>query len=454
MTQLVVSGGNVLVQGEFVCADIVVDDGTITALTRRDTPSADRVIDATGLVVIPGVIDSHVHYREPGYTYKEDFESGSAAAAAGGITMYVDMPNTEPPPDTLERYEQHRALAESKSLVDFNHWGMPTLLDEIPKIAGAGAVGFKFFMKSAHYPYDGPISIVDHAKILEVFRTIAATGLPCAVHPHNQMLWEFRVAERTAANRTDMAGWNDATYGDDDVVETTAITTLALLAAAVGLKLRILHIQGIPQIRVTRMLKGAGYGYIAETNPWAVFHIDPVAVRGDDHDEENWRALSDGTVDIIGSDHAPHSADEQDQAEQSTFESVVAAYPLCEHWLSLYLTEVHNKRITLAQLSKLASENVARHLGVYPRKGTIQVGSDADLVLVDMDKEAVLGDTYPVYSKMGFTPFEGRPVRGAPVYTVVRGEVVMEHGEIVGRPGYGEFVPPIAAAVPAAVATA
>jgi dihydroorotase (multifunctional complex type) len=445
MTQLVVTGGEVLIGGTLVRTDVVVDDGQIVALTR-DRPSADRTVDATGKVVLPGVIDSHVHYREPGYTYKEDFESGSRAAAAGGITMYVDMPNTEPPPDTVEHFEEHRALADGKSIVDFNHWAMPTRIPEIPKIAAAGAVGFKFFMKSAHYPYDGPISIVNHFTILEVFRAIAATGLPCLVHPHNQMIWEGRVEERTKAGRTGIEGWNDATYGDHDVVETTAITTLALLAEAVGLRLRILHIQGIPQIKVTRMLKRAGFPFVAETNPWAVFHVDPIAVRGEEHLAANWEALADGTVDIIGSDHAPHSAEEQDHVAESSFDSVVAAYPLCEHWLSLYLTEVHNGRISLATLSRAASENVARHMGVYPRKGVIQIGSDADLVVVDMDREAVIGESYPVYSKQGFTPLAGKRVRGVPIYTVVRGEVVMEDGDVVGTPGYGEFVAPSAAA--------
>ncbi len=433
-----------LLDRELVRADLVVDHGVITSISQDQARSrATDEIDATGKVVLPGVIDSHVHFREPGYTYKEDFLTGSRAAAAGGITTVVDMPNTEPPPDTLELFEQHRQLAAASSLVDFNHWAMPTKLGEIPRIANAGAVGFKFFMKSAHYPYDGPISLVNHATILECFRAIAATGLPCLVHPHNQMLWEHRVAAWSAAGKVSPDDWNEVTYGDEDVVETTAIAVVALLANAVGLRLRILHIQGQPQIRVVRMLKAARYDFVAETNPWAVFLIDPLARRAAGDEEANWEALRDGTIDLIGSDHAPHSRAEQEQAQQSSLQSVIAAYPLCEHWLSLYLTEVNRGRLPLARLSSLASETVARQIGLYPRKGIIRIGSDADLVVVDMDREATLGGSYPVFSKMGFTPLEGRKVRGIPVATVVRGEVVMRNLEVIGKPGFGKFVAPV-----------
>lgn len=439
MPQLIVKGGLVLVDGDLIRCDVVAEGGRIVALEERATGSADRVIDATGRYVIPGVIDSHVHFREPGYTYKEDFESGSRAAAAGGITMFMDMPNLEPPPNSAENYRKQRSLASAKAIVDFNHWGMPTIHGEIPKIAAEGALGFKFFMKSAHYPYDGPISISNNASILETFKVIARTGLPCAVHPHDMQLWEFRLDEMKKSGKDGTDAWNEVTYGDEDVVETVAICTLAMLSHATGLKLRILHIQGRPQVDVTRMLKAGGYGFIAETNPWAVFHIDPIAVRGGDSADANWAALNDGTVDIIGSDHAPHTWEEHQKAMTNTLDSVVAGYPLCEHWLSLYLTEVNRGRLSLARLSRLASENVARHLGIYPRKGVIRLGSDADLVVLDMEQQGVLGETYPVYSKIGFTPLAGHEVKGMPVYTVSRGEVVMDHLEVTGTPGRGQF---------------
>lgn len=439
MPQLTLVGGRVLIRDELVRADLVVEDGKISGIVDS-APGTDQAIDARDQIILPGVIDSHVHFREPGYEYKEDFTTGSRAAAAGGITMFMDMPNLDPPPSTVENYRRQRALAEQKAILDFNHWASPMVIEEIPKLAEEGALGFKIFMKSAHYPYDGPYSISNNGTIHETFKTIAKTGLPCAVHPHDMQLWDSRLNKWRREGRDGVGAWNEVTYGDHDVVETVAIATLALLAESTGVKLRVLHIQGVPQIRLTRMLKGAGYGFIAETNPWAVFLIDPIAVRGDDHAAANWEALRDGTIDLIGSDHAPHTWEEHQKAMSNTLDSVVAGYPLCEHWLSLYLTEVNKGRLSLSRLSKLASENVARHLQVYPQKGAISVGSDADLVVVDMGQQAVLGETYPVFSKIGFTPLAGQEVEGMPTYTISRGEVVMDHLEIIGKPGRGRFV--------------
>jgi dihydroorotase (multifunctional complex type) len=446
MPDLVVRNGLVYLGCDLVAADLVVSGGRVTGIVQRgEAPPSAQDLDATGLLVLPGLIDQHVHFREPGYEYKEDFYTGSRAAAAGGITMYVDMPNLDPPPNTLERFLAQNQLAAAKSVVDFNHWAMPTRLDEIAKIAQAGAAGFKVFMKSAHYPYGSEISITDHGQLLEAFRAIAATGRPCLVHPHNQMLWEQRVAARVAEGRVGLADWADATYGDDDVVETTAIATIVLLAKAVGLRLCVLHVQGRPQVRLVRMLKASGFRFLAETNPWSIVHIDPIGLRDPEDLAENFRAMNEGTVDLIGSDHAPHTLEEHEQCKVNAFESVVAGYPLCEHWAAIFLTAVNQGKLSLRRFVEMGSTTPARHIGVYPRKGVIRVGSDADFVIVDMERTAVLGETYPVYSKIGFTPLHGLQVQGVPVYTIVRGQVVMDHGEVVGRPGTGQFVPPLRA---------
>jgi dihydroorotase len=440
MAELVITNGSVLVGRDLIESDVIVDGGKIVGLSQRQgLPDAAKTIDATGLVVVPGIIDTHVHAREPGYTYKEDFETASTAAAAGGITMFMDMPNTDPVPNTLDRYIEHRELAEAKAVIDFNHWGMPTDLAEIPRIAEAGAIGFKFFMKSAHYPYGDDVAIVDHAKIFETMQAIGATGRRVVVHPHNQMLWVDRVDKLTKQGRTDLDAWREATYGDEDIVETTPIAILPILAKAAGVDLRILHIQGRFQLKVVRMLKGAGFNFVAETNPWGIVNIDPIGIIADR--EANLEAVKDGTIDIIASDHAPHTREEHKKAEESSFESVVAGYPLCEHYLAIYLTEVNNGNLSLYELVRAASENVARHLGLYPRKGVIQVGADADLAIIDMGKEGVIGESLPVRSKMGFTPLHGMKVKGAPVYTIVRGTVVMDHGDIQVKPGFGKFVP-------------
>ena len=438
---LVIKNGEVLTREGLRRVAIAVQNEKIVAIdTEHNLPKGVEEIDATGKIVIPGFIDTHVHFREPGYTHKEDWESGSKAAAGGGVTMVVAMPNTSPPPRSLEVYQQHIEIAKKRSVVDFNHWAMPTLPEEITKIGEAGAVGFKFFMKSSHYPYGSDLAIIDDAEILNMLREVRKTGLPVLIHPHNQSIWEYKVKQWIAAGKTDLMAYHEISYGDHDINNTTGLVKMVLLADAVGARLRVLHIQGTYQFKLIRALRAGGYHFVAEANPWGYFPIAPITIG--DADEEYWKALQDGTIDVIATDHAPHTREEFAEAQGNVLDSIVVAYPLVEHYMSLYLTEINNRRISLERVSQLCSENVARHLGVYPRKGVIQVGSDADLAIVDMKKKKTLGKDYPVYSKMGYTPLDGREVQGVPVCTLVRGKVVMNNGEIVGHPGYGEFIKP------------
>ncbi len=438
---LVIKNGDVLTPQGLKRMGVAVHEGRIFAMDiEQNLPKGAEEIDASGKVLIPGFIDTHVHFREPGYTYKEDWESGSKAAAAGGVTMVVGIPNTDPPPRTLELYKKQIEIAKSKSVVDFNHWAMPTILDQIQKIATSGTVGFKFFMKSAHYPYGSEIAIVDDAQILNTLKEISKTGLPVLFHPHNQSIWEYKVKKWTEEGRIDLMAYNEVSYGDHDINNTTGIAKMILLANAVGAKLRVLHVQGRDQIKLVKAFKAGGYHFVVEANPWGVFPITPITITGSE--AEYWDALVDGTVDLIATDHAPHTREDFAKAQKNVLDSVIVGYPLVEHYMSLYLTEVNNRRISLERLSQLCSENVAKHLGVYPRKGVIQVGSDADIAIVDMKRKKTLGKDYRVYSKMGYTPFEGREVQGIPTCTIVRGKAVMKDGEIVGKPGYGEFIRP------------
>jgi dihydroorotase-like cyclic amidohydrolase len=181
-----------------------------------------------------------------------------------------------------------------------------------------------------------------------------------------------------------------------------------------------------------------GYTAIFEQNPRAVFQATPDPIIGED---EIWRSLNDGTISLIATDHSPHTREDVAKARVDPFHSVTNSIPSLEHMLSLYLTEVNTQgRITLHRIVQLLSVNVAKELGIYPRKGTIQIGSDADLTLIDMTKEDSI-DPDKMFSKCGHTPFAGRKIKGMPVTTIVRGTPVMENREIVGTPGYGKFIP-------------
>jgi dihydroorotase-like cyclic amidohydrolase len=445
---LVIKGGSVWQEGQdFVDADIAIDDERIVAISAGDGdfPDAERVVDATGLKVIPGLIDTHIHLRDPGFTYKEDYETGTRASAAGGITMVVDMPNTNPVPNTAERFRAHRENAATKALVDFNSWAAPTNIDEIRAIAAEGAMGFKFFMISHDYPYDNPdqfISLSDPYRIYQTMTEIAATGRPCLVHPHNQNMWMSLVDLYENQGLKTPEHREEAYRFADNFIQTSAVASLLFLARSTGCDLRVLHNNWTPLIDFVRTMKKAGYRATFEQNPWAVFGFG-VKDQVTDVDEV-WASLSDGTIDVIASDHAPHSRAEVAKALENAFRSVIVSITLEEHLLAMYLTEINGAgRISLYRLVELLSLNVAKHIGVYPKKGTIKVGSDADITLIDMEKEGVI-DPARLHSKCGITPYEGWQLKGMPVGTLVRGHFVMEEGEVIGEPGYGQFTRPLA----------
>lgn len=444
---LLIEGGSVWQDGQgFIDANIAVHGERIVAIGApgSDFPKGRRVVDADGLKVIPGLIDTHIHLRDPGFTYKEDYETGTRAAAAGGVTMVVDMPNTDPVPNTVERFRAHRENAASKSLVDFNHWASPTKIDEIAPIVAEGAAGFKFFMISHDYPYDNPdqfISLSDPYRIHHTMAEIAATGRPCLVHPHNQDMWMSLVDVYEKERRTTPEDREEAYRFADNFIQTSAVASLLFLARSTGCDLRVLHNNWMPLLRFVRTMKAAGYQATFEQNPWAVFGFG-VEDQVQDADEV-WASLSDGTIDLIGTDHAPHSPEEVDKAQENAFRSVIVSITLEEHMLAMYLTEINQTgRISLDRLVELLSTNVAKHLGVYPKKGTLRVGSDADITLIDMDKEGVI-EAARLHSKCGTTPYEGRRLKGMPVGTLVRGRFVMEDGEVIGEPGYGKFARPL-----------
>lgn len=423
-----------------VRAGIAIESGVIMGIAKESAlPKGKREINASGLIVIPGVIDTHVHFRDPGFTYKEDWETGSRAAAAGGVTMVVDMPNVNPTPNTVQRFRDHRENASKKAYVDFNHWASPTVITEIPKIAAEGTVGFKFFMISQHYPYDNPEQFLYNPyDIYNVFGEIAKTGLPCVVHPWNQDMWIKVKQEYLEAGHNTLLDYYTAKRTGDNFLEASIDAMLLLLAKTTGCRLWLLHNNWVPLINFVRAMKSSGYPAVLEQNPWAVFQTQVDPITGED---EKWKSLTDGTIDVIATDHSPHSKEEVAKSKTDAFNSIGTSAPSVEHYLSLYLTEINTKgRITLDRLIELIAVNVAKQIGLYPRKGTIQIGSDADLTLIDITREAVI-DPNKLYTKCGITPYPGRKVKGIPVTTIVRGTPVMENREIVGKPGYGKFIP-------------
>ena len=373
------------------------------------------------------------------------------------MTTIVDMPNLSPAPNTAAIYEAKMKDNKSKSFVDFNHWALPTKLEEIPKIAALGAVGFKFFMvlpKAAKpvYPYLPETSIVDYGQIFRTLEEIAKTNLPCVVHPLEPEIWreaEVEIAEKQ--NRHDIDAYLDCYSFKDSLTLTTSSAMLILIANSVGAKIHLAHVCWRPQLELARVMKSSGYKFTTEINPWTFFlskednmRLGPfshgIYHEGQEQDSM-YEFLEDGTADIIATDHAPHTREELEKGRIDFFSSPKGT-PVLQDYLRLFLDAISKGKLTLDTLVKLACENPSRHAQLFPRKGAIEVGSDADLVLLDMKKEYEISNE-KVYSKCGWTPWDGRKVQGSQEMVFLRGRLVTEdYDNVIGSQGEGEFVRP------------
>src|SRR3990170_2498638 len=273
---LVVKGGKVWTPGGLIEADIAVHQGKVAALAKPTAlpDSFSAVIEAKGKVVIPGLVDTHTHHREPGFTHKEDITTATQAAAAGGVTLSIGMPNVDPPTTTVERYRNVIEISKKKAIVDFNHNPSGTVPEEISKLAEAGCLGFKIFMvrdTGRDYPHMPGIGLHNHGALFRCFEEVAKTGLPLMIHPHDQDLMD--VIEQKYWQRGDKSPQAYAkAYRDfDGIIWDTAIATLIRFQKSTGTKLHILHMSTPGGIEMIRRAKEEGRPVTGEENPWALF---------------------------------------------------------------------------------------------------------------------------------------------------------------------------------------
>lgn len=441
-------------------------DGAIAVLGEQiaslhpasgEMPSARRTLDLGEKVVLPGLVDTHIHLRDPGFTHKEDYETGTRAAAAGGVTTVLDMPNVEPPTNTVERLKAHLENAASKSLIDFGHNAAGTIPEQIAGLAEAGATTFKVFMMAdigRDYPHMPGIAVDDHATLLRICEEVAKTGRPLFIHPHDQSLYDLFVRRAWERWGRDYRSYARAWRDGDGVVLDSGIATMLRLQKATGVRLHVLHMSTIDGFNMVRAAKAEGRQVTAEANPFSLFvtntweaveRLGPFCLGiwiPDHHAEATWREVIDGTVDVVGTDHAPHTREEKEVGWQDMY-AAPGGMPMVQHYLSLFLTEVNAGRISLERVADLCSTRPAQLVGLYPRKGCIAPGSDADLVVLDLHRRDIVSAARSYY-KCGWTPLEGREVQGIPVMTILRGRVIMENGEVFAEPGSGRLQWPAA----------
>lgn len=450
VVDLTIKNGVVYTPFGMLRAGVAIDEGKIVTVAKEmNLPKADKTIDALGKFVLPGLVDAHTHIREPGYEHKEDFITGTMAAAAAGVTMIMPQPNLDPVPNNVDNYMLQVNLGEKKSLIDFNPMASPLLYEEgwVPKLAELGTIGFKIFQKVAAYPYDTGAGTLNTAHIYKAFKEVAKTGLWCAVHPFNKDFFDEHISDLEKAGKLDKESFWTGMYSAEEMASSAHM--LRYLARKAGVKYYMLHCGNLlDYIELAKEAKQEGEKVIADSI-WSVFVPSPTKeeagkgqniIRHTAPDERaaRWRACLDGTIDFIDTDHAPHLIDEIDTKDPR---EAAAGYPAYPHYFSLLLTEVNKGVCQLKDLIKLLSENPAKIFNIFPKKGAIQVGSDADIVIVDMKREGKI-TSKRLYTKCGWSPYIGRKIKGMPILTILRGTVIAEEGVVIGKPGHGEFVKP------------
>ena len=450
-----ITGGRILIHGELLPADVLIDEGRIVGILKPgESAEASEDIDASGQVVLPGIIDTHAHTREPGYTHKEDFTTASRAAAVGGVTTMIDMPNVEPPTDNVQLFQEKRELGNQKSIIDWGHWVAGTKVEQISKLADAGATGYKIFQVSGAYPHDPRLAINDEATLMQVFSAISETGLPCLVHPFNQSL--FDELTRLAFAEGKPPNWEtfSEVYTTEEIWH-TAVNALISLQGLTGVRLHLVHTHSRGSLQLIRQAKERGQRVTAAIDP-KYYHLTREDLRRGKgracpggyitEDKERmaaiWRSLSDGTIDMIDSDHAPHTLEEIAAQDEDAWNAAMGS-PQYDWQYSITLTDVADGKLSLSRAIELLAEEPARMLGIWPQKGAILPGSDADLVLVDLSAQRTLTDE-GLQTKSGWTPYQDWKVTGVVNLTMLRGTVIARNREVIGEPGFGRYISGVA----------
>jgi allantoinase len=452
---LVIRGGTIVRGDASFQAGIAVEDGKIVGILEDDLlPLADEVVDATGRIVLAGLVDPHFHVREPGHVEREDWLTASRVAAAGGVTTLLDMPNNIPPVNSAASLLSKSVIASRKSLVDFGLFGGAgdSNATSLAEQAEAGAIAFKSFL----WPYPdrpdefGGISLSNDDSFLDACEAIARTGLVLTVHAQNKAIVDHYTRKLQGQDLS-----NPLLHGVSKPIlaEIEAASRAILLAAETGVRLNIAHISGGSVAAVLRDAQQRGcHNATGETCPRYLMlteerlkvigpygKVNP-PIRSQEEQDRLWPYVLDGTIATLGSDHTPHIPEHKEPGWRNILLAQDGC-PSAQESLSVMLTAVSQGRLTLQDLTRLMSENVARLYGLYPRKGVVQVGSDADLVIVDLGRTDTIRwqDAY-TKQKEAARLFDGFHVVGVPTMTIVRGAVVMRDGRVTGEPGYGQWI--------------
>lgn len=440
---LAVNGGRVFYAGELHDVNLGVSDGTVTHVTSRRL-DAERTLDLDDELVLPGMVDAHVHFREPGYEEKEGIETGSAAAAAGGVTTVIEMPNTVPPVTTAERLEEKVELFRRQSHVDFALFGALTednlRTGDVERLAAGGVTAFKTFMATSF----GPLLIDDIGTLFTAFEEVAATGRPLYIHAEDQeYLQEFERRAREGSAE----GLDRFFRSRPPIAELTAVNDVIDIVRETRTRTVIVHATTSEAVDRVTAARDDSLPVSAEVTPYHLRIDQPrlaeigtrgigtPPVRSPANRERLVRLFDTGAITYLGSDHAPHTLEEKDRPPLE----VAPGMPQLETALPAMLDAVNRGQTTVRRVVEAYAEHPARLHGLYPRKGTLSIGADADFVVVDMDRPVTV-DSATFASKARYSPFEGEEFTGAPIATFQRGRQIAADMSVVNDPGEGIYL--------------
>ena len=457
MYDVLIRSGTVVTADGRQRADVAVQDGRIARLLEPGSAAAAvETIDATDLHVLPGAVDIHFHVRAPAYPERGTVTSETRAAAAGGVTTIFEMPISKPCCATPKVLRDRRELFSSEAVVDFALYAAPGTLErtDVLGMAAEGAIGFKIFMtdppKGRDDEFHG-LCLPDEGPLFEALALVAETGLVTAVHAESSPLLRHFSAKVAATGRNDAA-----THGESrpPVVEALAIAKLLTMNEVAGARMHIAHVTSRHALAALRKFQRDGMDVSGETCPqYLWFTEDALAMHGSyakinpplrtslDRDAL-WEALQDGTLLAVTTDHSPFTVHEKERARTDIWAAPPGA-PGVEELVPGMLHAAGTGRISLEAAVALMSTNGARRYGVYPQKGAIQIGSDADLIIVDLARTTtVRKENLVTQARLCDRLYDGMTFQGAVLRTLVRGRTVFADGDVVGKPGWGCFVRP------------
>lgn len=420
---------------------ISIKDGKIAAYSELPIGKAKQTIDADGLYLLPGMIDQHVHFMDPGENDREDFIHGSSAAAAAGVTTVIEHTHGYPIKNVSDFLHKKDYLSD-RSIVDFglaaHLW--PGFFEEIQPLWKNGISYFKAFTCTTH-----GVPGLNNSQLLKAFSLVAKAGGAILAHCEDDSLTHANEEQLRYLNRIDgrvIQEWRSKE------AEEIAVSNVVFIARMTGAQVTIAHVSHPLIIELVMQARQSGASVYTEICPQYMFLNDKILetrgsfgkftppARTESEATELLRLLAEGKIDILSTDHAPST---KEQKLDGDIWTTHFGLPGIDMTFPMMLTAVNEGKISLNRVVQIYSENPARRLGLYPRKGSLHVGTDADFVLVDLNKKWLIKDEN-IKSKAGWTPYSGMTCRGKAMMTFVRGQLVMEKDKIMANPGYGRYV--------------